>query len=382
MMRRQSFLEDILPPNSYGIDVVIENTLDQMFTFKLLGKEAKWIGEGDLHDAGFDYMERSTLFGQYLMEPITSPTYTGHPLDGLFCPYTFRVYPTKDMQNYYLTNKPAIYCASACLIILLTSLIFVSYDCIVERRQRIVAASAQKSDAIVSSLFPAQVKEQLYEHQERSSSGQTSDSWRPNRRRSSKYQIKRNDGSLSSAVDDCFDEESAQIASLYPETTILFADIVGFTKWSDGRDPHEVFLLLETIYFMFDKIAKRRRVFKFSTIGDCYLGMSCLWFLCKHGSAAHACDFLISVFIIRKAATGIPSPQKDHATRMVKFARDCQECLPNLLLNLSDRLGKNTRDLAIRVGCHSGPVTAGVLRGDKIRFELFGDTVNTVSIGF
>lgn len=79
------------------------------------------------------------------------------------------------------------------------------------------------------------------------------------------------------------------------------------------------------------------------------------------------------------AATGLPNPQPDHAIRMVKFARDCMARMDRLLEQLSDSLGKDTMELTMRVGIHSGPVTAGVLRGDKGRFQLFGDTVNTAS---
>merc|ERR1712157_557834 len=46
---------------------------------------------------------------------------------------------------------------------------------------------------------------------------------------------------------------------------------------------------------------------------------------------------------------------------------------------VSDSLGEDTMELEMRVGLHSGPVTAGVLRGDKGRFQLFGDSVNTAS---
>jgi Adenylate and Guanylate cyclase catalytic domain len=64
---------------------------------------------------------------------------------------------------------------------------------------------------------------------------------------------------------------------------------------------------------------------------------------------------------------------------MVKFARDCRQTCIDLCSQLEVSLGPETGDLRMRFGMHSGPVTAGVLRGEKSRFQLFGDTVNTAA---
>ena len=96
----------------------------------------------------------------------------------------------------------------------------------------------------------------------------------------------------------------------------------------------------------------RRHVFKVETIGDCYV-----------------------------AVTGIPHAQKDHAVIMVRFAQACLHRLQEVLANdLAVRLGPDVLDINMRVGLHSGPTTAGVLRGIKGRFQLFGDTVNTAAV--
>jgi class 3 adenylate cyclase len=131
---------------------------------------------------------------------------------------------------------------------------------------------------------------------------------------------------------------------------VQFADIAGFTAWSSVREPSQIFILLETLYAAFDAIAKRRRIFKVETIGDCYVAVS-----------------------------GLPEPRADHALVMSKFANDIMTVMRKLTRDLETSLGPDTGDLALRIGLHSGPVTAGVLRGERARFQLFGDTMNTAA---
>ena len=76
----------------------------------------------------------------------------------------------------------------------------------------------------------------------------------------------------------------------------------------------------------------------------------------------------------------MPNPQDDHAVRAVKFAWDCKKEMEQVLqTSLVKELGADTKDLELRMGIHSGSVTAGVLRGKKSRFQIFGDTVNTAA---
>lgn len=64
--------------------------------------------------------------------------------------------------------------------------------------------------------------------------------------------------------------ESNQDPDLFIDTSILVADIAGFSAWSSVREPGQVFKFLRTIYGAFDDIAEKRKVFKVDTTGDCY----------------------------------------------------------------------------------------------------------------
>ena len=73
----------------------------------------------------------------------------------------------------------------------------------------------------------------------------------------------------------------------------------------------------------------------------------------------------------------MPDPRPDHAVVMAKFSSECVHEMARISVELESELGPDTSELALRGGLHSGPVVAGVLRGEKSRFQLFGDTMNT-----
>jgi hypothetical protein len=64
---------------------------------------------------------------------------------------------------------------------------------------------------------------------------------------------------------------------------------------------------------------------------------------------------------------------------MVRFANDIMIKMNVLVKELEVSLGPDTGELTLRIGIHSGPITAGVLRGQRSRFQLFGDTMNTTA---
>jgi len=336
----RSYLENILPNGENGLVVVFANTCNQSFTYQIDGHEAKWLGPGDRHDPQFDDMEESYTFEESL-NTSSVRIYGGLPIAFDYCAYTVSTYPSQYMKDKYHTNHPITYTMIAVGIFVFTALVFIGYDKLVSMRQKKVMSTAVQSTTIVSSLFPSNVRDRLMEGNidAKPVNKATGSMFQPTK---SRLRTFLNDGDSSN--------DNKPIADLFTDTTVLFADIAGFTAWSSVREPTQVFTLLENIYGAFDSIALRRRVFKVETIGDSYV-----------------------------AVAGLPDPRQDHAVVMVKFARDCRHHFNDLCSILESSLGPETGDLKLRIGLHSGPVTAGVLRGQKSRFQLFGDTVNTAA---
>ncbi|CAJ1963743.1 unnamed protein product [Cylindrotheca closterium] len=346
----KSYFQNILPETAQGIICVVENE-DQQFTYKIDGNDATFMGNADLHDPRYDEFEIAAEYKAFQdsdggEDSTFNRIYTGVPVDESRLNYRIRVYPSQEMADLFLTDEPVVYAIVVAGVMLVAVLVFGVYDWYVEMRQRKVRTVALQSNAIVSSLFPKQVKDKLYGDNDTPTNSKK-DAFRrtgkPGSARSLEFPEQSSPGNNG-------ERKAAPIADFFPSATVLFMDIAGFTAWSSSREPSQVFILLETMFSTFDKLALRRRVFKVETIGDCYL-----------------------------AVCGLPEPCEKHALNMVAFARDCLEKTSVLAHQLIPTLGPETGELTVRIGIHSGPITAGVLRGDRARFQLFGDTVNTCS---
>jgi len=133
------------------------------------------------------------------------------------------------------------------------------------------------------------------------------------------------------------------IADSFTEVSVLFADIVGFTKYSEGVSPEVLVHVLNDIFTRFDSIADNRGLEKIKTIGDAYM-----------------------------AAAGLPVLVTDHAVRTANMALDMLETM--ILFNKRSNL-----DLNLRIGISSGAAVAGIIGRRKFFYDLWGDVVNTAS---
>jgi class 3 adenylate cyclase len=325
-----------------GIYAVIDssNCLDQRMTLQLNGPSVTYLGLADLHEASYDAMEVEYAFAS------TSG-----------CDYQVRLYPSS--STFSNSHDDAIVNAGVeVAIIACAMLVFCLYDFVVRRYQKKLSKTAHKNTALVNSLFPESVRDRLMKRESKATKDNTETPKRRERKRPfllddspSKKTLSTLDTSTGSHP--LIPKEllsSKPIADFFPHCTVLFADIVGFTAWSSVRDPTQVFTLLECLYNCFDDIARKRKVFKVETIGDCYV-----------------------------AVTGLPEPMDEHAVVMARFSRQCMVKMLEIVRYLEVHLGPDTGDLSMRFGLHSGPVTAGVMRGEKSRFQLFGDSVNTAA---
>ncbi len=139
------------------------------------------------------------------------------------------------------------------------------------------------------------------------------------------------------------DNFSKVIADTFPEVTVLFADIVGFTQFTETVSPKVMIGLLNDIFTKFDNITFRNGLEKIKTIGDSYM-----------------------------AAAGLPTAMPNHAEQAAHTAFDMLEAME--IINKES--GHNFK---IRIGMSSGQVVAGVIGVHKFLYDIWGDVVNTAS---
>ena len=148
---------------------------------------------------------------------------------------------------------------------------------------------------------------------------------------------------LPGSIAERLKNSNQTIADGFADVSVMFADIVNFTRVAEGLNPQQVFSMLNKIFSSFDELAEKFGLEKIKTIGDAFM-----------------------------VAGGL----NDHCS-------DYSEALVDMSLEMCDLLQRdfqvNQMHLEVRIGIGTGPVVAGVVGKKKFIYDLWGDTVNIAS---
>lgn len=133
------------------------------------------------------------------------------------------------------------------------------------------------------------------------------------------------------------------IADGFSDVTVMFADIVNFTRVAEGLTPQQVFTMLNKIFSSFDELAEKYGMEKIKTIGDAYM-----------------------------VAGGLDDGRSDYSDAIADMALAMRDLLHR-------DFNVNQMRLEVRIGIGTGPVVAGVVGKKKFIYDLWGDTVNIAS---
>jgi adenylate cyclase len=150
---------------------------------------------------------------------------------------------------------------------------------------------------------------------------------------------------LPKPIADRLKQGQSTIADSFTEVTVLFADVVDFTRLSAHLSPTELVVLLNEIFSTLDRLAEQHSLEKIKTIGDAYMVVG-----------------------------GLPTPRPDHAEAVAEMALDIHKEIAPFF-----KMKKDDKPLCVRIGIHTGPVVAGVIGTKKFSYDLWGDTVNIAS---
>ena len=148
---------------------------------------------------------------------------------------------------------------------------------------------------------------------------------------------------LPKSIAERLKAQTRPIADHFGSASILFADVVDFTPWSEGMQPEQVVGHLDLLFSHFDGLAEEYGLEKIKTIGDAYM-----------------------------VAAGVPTPRPDHARALALVGLD-------MIAAMREHEELAALGLELRIGINSGPVVAGVIGRKRFLYDLWGDAVNTAS---